>query len=163
MEMDKSVVESGDPMRCPICSKIFSNVGNKNKHLKTVHKSSAETENVSNEFMCTSPRTSHGTEKACRSQFRNQRELSTHRYKVHFKDFKCEQCDRIFGDKGDLNKHVLRVHTKEKNYECENPECDRTFFARQELARHLTICSFSPRGTLTTIGDRTYPLRSTKK
>ena len=48
---------------------------------------------------------------------------------------KCDQCDKDFSRKGDLNTHVKAVHDKIKDVEC--PECESKFSRKGDLKQHI--------------------------
>ena len=49
------------------------------------------------------------------------------------KNYKCSECGKAFGHKGDLKKHMV-VHTQEKNYQCS--ECGKAFGRKGTLNAH---------------------------
>ena len=51
------------------------------------------------------------------------------------KDYKCESCGKSFGQKDNLERHVMTVHEKIKAYQCEY--CDKNFGEKQNLKSHL--------------------------
>lgn len=65
----------------------------------------------------------------------------------------CTECGRAFKERGNLNKHILSVHEKQKLHQCER--CNKRFSFRDGLLRHMnqvhgnerrfscTICSQS--------------------
>lgn len=50
--------------------------------------------------------------------------------------FRCSQCDRAFRERGNLNKHVLSVHQKQKSHTC--AQCGKSFAFRDGLLRHIS-------------------------
>ena len=51
------------------------------------------------------------------------------------KIFKCTQCDRQSSNKTHIQNHILRIHDKIKNIECE--VCGKSFCENQELQTHI--------------------------
>jgi uncharacterized C2H2 Zn-finger protein len=49
--------------------------------------------------------------------------------------FNCEYCDKTFGQKGDLKRHINTVHLKQKNYKCDH--CNESFGKKSNLKRHI--------------------------
>jgi DNA-directed RNA polymerase subunit RPC12/RpoP len=49
--------------------------------------------------------------------------------------FNCEQCDKTYGLKGDLNRHINTVHLKQKNYKCDH--CNESFGHKGTLNVHI--------------------------
>ena len=52
-------------------------------------------------------------------------------------DFNCKKCGKYFAHKGNLNKHIMTVHEKIKNYKCYN--CGKSFGANISLKKHINI------------------------
>ena len=88
-------------------------------------------------------------EDLCGSKFAQHRNLSSRHFQsVHEKktSFQCSICDKVFGAKQTLERHLVSVHKydptklKEKFYEKKKhfrcPICDKAFAAKQTLERH---------------------------
>jgi hypothetical protein len=50
------------------------------------------------------------------------------------KEFKCDHCDKAFGQKRNLGDHINRIHKKIKSYSCE--WCSYTSCTKRELKGH---------------------------
>ena len=55
------------------------------------------------------------------------------------KKFPCQLCDKVFSQRQHVQKHILSVHSDDKNYKC--IKCDKAFKLPQYLKRHQTIHS----------------------
>ena len=56
--------------------------------------------------------------------------------------YKCESCDKLFSQAGDLKKHIHKIHEGHKYYKCES--CDKSFSRAGNLKKHIhTISSCS--------------------
>jgi len=75
----------------------------------------------------------------CDKTFGMKGNLKRHINTVHLKqrNFKCEHCDKAYGLKGDLNIHINTIHLKQKNFSCDLCEC--TFGVKGSLKRHINI------------------------
>src|SRR5215471_16109973 len=54
-------------------------------------------------------------------------------------EFKCEQCEKIFTAKNNLQRHVRSIHDEEKHI-CE--KCGKDFSRLDILARHVKTCDY---------------------
>ena len=52
--------------------------------------------------------------------------------------FQCEQCEKHFTQKKNLNQHVREVHTETKNHEC--AYCHKQFARKQNYELHVKTC-----------------------
>ncbi len=50
--------------------------------------------------------------------------------------YQCRECGRAFRERGNMNKHVLSVHRKEKSHQC--TLCHKSFAFRDGLLRHIS-------------------------
>lgn len=50
--------------------------------------------------------------------------------------FQCKECGRAFRERGNMNKHVLSVHRKQKSHQC--TQCTKSFAFRDGLLRHIS-------------------------
>jgi len=53
--------------------------------------------------------------------------------------FNCDHCDKTFGQKGTLNRHINTVHLKQKNFKCE--QCEYTCGQKDHLKKHINTPS----------------------
>jgi uncharacterized Zn-finger protein len=49
--------------------------------------------------------------------------------------FNCEYCNKSFGQKGHLERHINTIHLKQQNFSCE--QCDKTFGRKDSLKIHI--------------------------
>ncbi len=86
---------------CEVCSKIFSHKSHKTIHLKTVHEGERN-------FKC---------DKCINKAFGRKCDLNKHIKTVHEgeRPFKCKNCNHPFGEKGNLTKHIAKMHPPESN------------------------------------------------
>jgi uncharacterized Zn-finger protein len=75
-------------------------------------------------------------------------DLEKHSNIVHLgkKPFKCDHCDKAFGQKGHLNDHINSTHLEKKDFKCDI--CDKAFALKHHLVRnvnrlHKNIKSYS--------------------
>ena len=101
---EESEVRTRAPIRCEICGKSFSFMGNMKKHVESAHENKKQ-------FSC----------EICDYSFCQKSHLATHVASLHEgkKPFKCEICDYSFSRKGSMKIHVLSVHEKKKQFKCE--------------------------------------------
>ena len=59
---------------------------------------------------------------------------------VHLKvkDYKCPVCGVLFGEKGNLKKHIRAVHEGKYPHKCEFENCTKSFTRSENLRRHVT-------------------------
>lgn len=50
--------------------------------------------------------------------------------------YKCGHCERAFRERGNLNKHVMSVHQKQKSFSCHI--CPKSFAFKDGLLRHIS-------------------------
>jgi len=50
-------------------------------------------------------------------------------------EFNCEHCDKTFGMKCTLKRHINTIHLKQQNFSCE--QCDKTFGRKDSLKIHI--------------------------
>ena len=73
------------------------------------------------------------------TKFSNSIKLNSHKLDVN-KDqktsntFECEVCKRKMKRKYHLERHILRMHSKIKNFKCEN--CHKSFYIKEDLKTH---------------------------
>ncbi|XP_076439467.1 uncharacterized protein LOC143279332 [Babylonia areolata] len=72
--------------------------------------------------------------------------------RVRQRNFRCNLCSVTCSNRGQLRGH-LRTHTGERPFQCQEPDCRKTFVRNEELTRHRRIHS----------GERPYPCGSCGK
>ena len=72
----------------------------------------------------------------CGSKLSTQISLNSHKRNEHSEALECEYCDKIFGSKKRLVKH-LESHLKNRDIPC--TLCDKTFKVKQSLREHMNI------------------------
>lgn len=76
-------------------------------------------------------------------QFSTIFELQVHQ---NLKPYRCDICDKTFGQRGTLTRHRSAVHEKRKDHKCKYPGCEKKFSSRWTLSVHevsLLAQSFS--------------------
>jgi hypothetical protein len=53
--------------------------------------------------------------------------------------WKCPDCEKLFGEMSNLQRHISTVHKKIKAYKCD--ECETSFGKMSHLRTHSTICT----------------------
>lgn len=139
---------------CDLCNKVLSQESELKNHLENAHGPSASKE-PKIEFSC----------HECPKAFRDRKHLRAHFERCHPRTrLLCHLCPSSFKTKIYLQEHIDAVHEKKIAYECsvcgktfiarstwtrhkrkhENkmyscPHCDREFFEKQNLARHVRV------------------------
>ena len=85
--------------------------------------------------------------------------------------FKCSICDKVFGAKQTLERHLVSVHKydptklkekvdeKKKPFRC--PICDKAFAAKQTLQRH--VASIHKQDYYSIYGEKPFPIKNAEK
>jgi uncharacterized Zn-finger protein len=107
--------------KCDICNQTFSQKGDLNTHVNSVHKKLTK-------YNCD----------LCDYSSYLGLMLERHSKAAHFgiKDSKCDKCDKAFSRKTDLVRHVNRIQKQLKNYSCEL--CNYTSYT-YEFTKHLIL------------------------
>ena len=116
----KSVHEGKKPFKCNICGTAFSYTQSLNRHHRSVHEGKKP-------FKCN----------VCDAKF-----LRSDRLKVHFesvhkgkKSFKCNDCGKDFSQKSGLKQHIESVHEGKKPFICSI--CDAGFSRKGSMNGHI--------------------------
>ncbi|XP_053685700.1 zinc finger protein 664-like [Sabethes cyaneus] len=103
---------------CDICLRLFNNKDQLKRH-RRFHSGA-------NPFACD----------VCNKQCQNSSHLHFHR-RSHFVTnlgYRCPHCDKLFSSAGNCQKHVIRIHTREKRYKC--LKCGEAFVYTRQLKIH---------------------------
>ena len=95
-EMPDLLIKQEDGVyQCGLCYKLYTALCSLKLHIKTIHEGIKKIVNME----CP----------VCKKIFTSKSHLNVHVKAVHegIKDFKCEQCDKAFGDSHKLTKHIL--------------------------------------------------------
>ena len=136
----------GDQKKCEQCEKMFSNISNLRKHIKTKHGLVNKCGNCRKMFSSAKTLLEHIESCDLRSLIcpfcdktsDNYKHLvSFHRhYRFHDENKgQCEEWGKIFGGKKSLQGHVLLVHLKETKSVCVT--CNKPFSKMSNLSKHL--------------------------
>ncbi|XP_017776250.1 PREDICTED: protein glass-like isoform X2 [Nicrophorus vespilloides] len=104
-------------LSCRFCSKVFSNLGNLQIHMRT--------HTGMKPYVC----------EVCSKGFAQSCNLTNH-MRIHTgeRPFKCPHCDRAFSQSGNLTNHI-RLHFDQKPFKCHF--CDRAFTQSGNLNSHI--------------------------
>ena len=91
----------------------------------------------------------------CDKTFGEKGHLNRHINTVHLKkrNFKCDQCDKTFGQKNDLKTHINTVHLKQRNFKCDH--CNESFGRKGNLNTHINTIHTNPKPKNMSRGERT--------
>lgn len=76
--------------------------------------------------------------------------------------FTCQICGRAFNRRVRLTTHMRFVHEGEQPIECPEEGCSRTFYRKEDMARHLTLHS-GERPFECTVCDKAFAVKSSLK
>ena len=111
---------------CTQCSLQFDSRHVYNLHVRLVHEQKILKKHIKNQPKLT--KSIHGKDKSLpKSKFD-----SAHERK---KEIKCQSCDKIFSEKGSMNRHVASVHEGMKPFKCEF--CDKSFSQKGNSIKHV--------------------------
>ena len=114
---ERSVHTKETPFECGFCEKRFGYPSQRTRHVKLFHN---PTERL---HSC----------KHCEKKFKSAGGLVVHE-RTHTKPWQCDSCGKRFSQLGNMNKHHVRIHTKEKPFQCKY--CGKSFADRSCKDRH---------------------------
>lgn len=116
-------MHSQNPVKCPVCTRVFANMRSLKKHQLT-HDDSCS--------LC----------ETCGKLFKCQKAFKTHS-KTHEKDFvrnifKCNECEKMFSSNFNLISHNKSEHAGvKKNFLCQT--CGKSFTSKNTMLQHLNV------------------------
>ncbi|XP_068082759.1 transcription factor hamlet [Anabrus simplex] len=114
--------------RCPVCSKDFPDIDQLDDHLISSHQ-------FKSEFKCDlCPRSF-----SCRSSLLSHLALRHGEVRNQEKRYSCENCNKVFTDPSNLQRHIRAHHHGARSHAC--PECGKTFATSSGLKQHTHIHS----------------------
>ena len=133
------------------CNALFATSEAKKKHVNTVHKRpGVACEKCGKLFQSAANLREHMQlvhEKRsldvkcteCDMIFINRQNRNRHLNQMHYPDkFRCKTCQRSYGNAHQLRRHDL-VHSGERNFSCDEEDCDRKFKRKQDLLDHKRV------------------------
>jgi uncharacterized Zn-finger protein len=134
--------------KCDQCDSSFFRSGTLATHNQSVHNKIR--------FVC--------TVKGCDKSYSRQGELNNHIKSFHEgQEHRCDQCGKVSTTKANLKKHILTVHSDERQFVCSFDNCGKLFTQSSNLNTHIksihervrypcSVCdkSFTSRGPLKT-------------
>ena len=137
-------------LECELCKIMFASKKERDKHWEENHdirfKCTRCTRAFKSQFDLDRHIKSHPntTCEICGKDFPFKGRLQQHRNTVHRTElnvygpkirFPCEQCDRVYKDKGTLKEHMVAEHGVQGNYNCE--VCGKQFWLKTRLDMHV--------------------------
>ena len=134
---------------CDFCDGKYANKYTLKAHVKKMHKNAdlsllkcnqCDKTCYSKRLLSEHQRRKHGPFVCgqCTKEFKTKGSLRWHQKQVHTTELrlKCTQCKSVLKTRAALKFHCRRVHDMERNYECNVPDCGKTFFTRTSLTAH---------------------------
>ena len=75
--------------------------------------------------------------KSCQNLFKTKTELTTHIYENHPKQLKCDMCEYACSEWYEMEKHMLAMHSVNKNFKCNR--CEKSFVTEWRLKKHMQM------------------------
>lgn len=132
LEMHIRNIHTDNPMKhrqrvaCSICGQILKSLTALKNH-EEKHVLDTLPEQDFKKFECD----------ICGMRFRMKSYVFNHMNNAHLRTkYSCEFCAKGFYKRYELNEHIVRVHTKERPFECEWEGCGKTFARQKNYAIH---------------------------
>merc|ERR1739848_457125 len=133
--------------RCIHCKNIFSNLENRNKHLREIHANKLYTNGHQEKdpnfpWICGAPlKNDDGLlVGVCNQNFNMLRHLVDHKRKNHSRiNVKSNKCAQQFRQKSDLPKHGRRIQKRLKILSCIKTRYGQSFSSRQDIQNHSKV------------------------
>jgi len=92
----------------------------------------------------------------CDKTFGRKNNLKRHINTIHLKqqNFKCEHCESAFGLKDNLNRHINTIHLKQQNFKCEH--CESAFGQKCGLKTHINTVHLNQKNFSCEHCDKTF-------
>ena len=91
--------------------------------------------------------------------FSNRKFEETHAVHNGQKDHKCDSCEKLFSQAGNLKKHIDEVHNGQKDHKCDY--CGNLFSRVGNLKKHIYLAHMAQRITNVTFVEVILPKQDT--
>ena len=112
---------------CTHCGKQFKCQKNMKDHVRKIHEKSEFKDDIQQKKEC------EYCKKSITATYYDSHVNTQH---LGYKPFKCDQCDKVYGNKTILKRHILNAHqNNEEKFPCE--QCGKLFASKEYLNNHL--------------------------
>jgi uncharacterized Zn-finger protein len=123
-ESEDEKEEATDFIECELCGSMFADKNELEEHAKKEHDCNEEEKTCE---LCDPPKT-----------FKKTKYLLLHIQAIHSdKTFSCVQCSKTFSFERSLLRHIKGVHENIRDFNCDEPDCDKSFRNSYELKQHM--------------------------
>lgn len=151
IEEEDETIRRHCKLACESCNSTFSTFVDLKRHFRLVHNTKGHLVCCNRTFLkrqrlvehvkkVNDPDVFHCT--ICNKSYCNSTGLSLHMTSIHAAPeellFKCEQCDKSFAKKFQLNAHLVQ-HVPEEDRNCICPQCDKAFATTAKLNVHFKL------------------------